>query len=90
MQYAHGRVIAAVSFEDVVHERRLELACEPHRYFDLVRWGLAEAFLDGVNVAAMGPDFRIDFEPGKHEFFPIPLTEVQLSKGALVNYEPWQ
>ncbi len=82
--------LTAVSFEDIVHERRLELACEPHRYFDLVRWGLAEEFLDGVNVAAMGPNFYIDFEPGKHEFFPLPLTEVQLSKGGLVNYEPWQ
>jgi hypothetical protein len=82
--------LPAVSFEDVVHERRLELACEPHRFFDLVRWGLAEEFMDGINVAAMGPDFRIDFEPGKHEFFPLPLTEVQLSKGALVNYVPWQ
>ena len=82
--------LTAVSFEDIVHERRLELACEPFRYFDLVRWGLAEEFLDGVNVAAMGPDFHIDFEPGKHEFFPLPITEVQLSRGSLVNYEPWQ
>ena len=82
--------LTAVSFEDVVHERRLELACEPHRYFDLVRWDLAEEFLDGINVLALGPDFHIDFEPGKHEFFPLPLTEIQLSKGGLVNYEPWQ
>jgi hypothetical protein len=82
--------LTAISFEDIVHERRLELACEPFRFFDLVRWGLAEEFLDGVNVAALGPDFHIDFEPGKHEFFPLPITEVQLSRGSLVNYEPWQ
>ncbi len=82
--------LTAVSFEDIVHERRLELACEPHRFFDLVRWGLAEEFLDGVHVLSLGSDFHIDFEPGKHEFFPLPLTEIQLSKGGLVNYTPWQ
>ena len=82
--------LTAVSFEDVVHERRLELACEPHRFFDLVRWRLAEEYLDGLNIVGMGPDFNIDYEPGKHEFFPLPLSEIQLSKGTLVNYEPWQ
>lgn len=82
--------LTAVSFEDIVHERRLELACEPHRFFDLVRWGLAEKYLTGISNAAVGGDFRVEFVKGKHEFWPIPLSEIQLSKGGLVNYPAWQ
>jgi len=82
--------LTAISFEDVVHERRLELACEPHRFFDLVRWGLAEKYISGISNAAVGGDFRVQFEKGKHEFWPIPISEIQLSKGGLVNYPAWQ
>ena len=80
--------LTAVSFEDIVHERRLELTCEPHRFFDLVRWGLAYKYLNGASVDA--GQFTIDFVKGKYEFWPIPLSEVQLSKGGLVQYQAWQ
>lgn len=82
--------LPAVSFEDIVHERRLEMAAESSRFFDLVRWGLAEKFIGGTTLAAMGDGFNVDFEVGKHEFFPIPYMEVQLSKGALVQYDAWR
>jgi hypothetical protein len=82
--------LTAVSFEDIVHERRLEMAAESSRFFDLVRWGLAEKFIGGTTLAAMGEGFNVDFEVGKHEFFPIPYVEVQLSKGALVQYDAWK
>jgi len=82
--------LTSISFEDVVHERRLELACEPHRFFDLVRWGLTDKYLNGISNAAVGGDFRVEFVNEKHEFWPIPLSEIQLSKGGLVNYPAWQ
>jgi hypothetical protein len=47
-------------------ERRLELAMEGDRFFDLVRTELAITKLP-------------DFVPNKHEVFPIPLTEVSVS-----------
>lgn len=47
-------------------ERRLELAMEGDRFFDLVRTGQAATVLTG-------------FVTGKHEVFPIPLEEVSIS-----------
>ncbi len=83
--------LTAVTFEDVVHERRLELACEPHRFFDLVRWNLTAKYINGIapDAGTLG-NFTVNFVPGKHEFWPIPLSQVQLSQGALVQYPGWQ
>ena len=47
-------------------ERRLELAMEGDRFFDLVRTGLATTKITG-------------FVAGKHEVFPIPQQEVDIS-----------
>jgi hypothetical protein len=81
--------LSAVSFEDIVHERRLELSMESSRFFDLVRWNLAEKYINGITLAAMGDGFTINFVKGKHEFFPIPEQELQKATG-LVQYEAWQ
>ncbi|MFA6401398.1 MAG: RagB/SusD family nutrient uptake outer membrane protein [Salinivirgaceae bacterium] len=82
--------LTAVSFEDIVHERRLEFACETNRFFDLVRWNLAYDYINNITLASMGDEFILSFVKGKHEFFPIPTTEIQISKGALKQYEGWQ
>jgi hypothetical protein len=71
----------------VRHERRVELAMEAHRFFDIVRWGIAEDVLDGKiratdTVWAPNP-MPLDFIPGKHEFFPIPESEITLSRGVI-------
>ncbi|MCX7985455.1 MAG: RagB/SusD family nutrient uptake outer membrane protein [Bacteroidales bacterium] len=76
-----------VTLDQVKRERRVELALEGHRFFDLVRWRDAEAKLDGMVRAADG--YVIDYIPGKHEFFPIPQREIDLSKGKLKQYEGW-
>jgi hypothetical protein len=47
-------------------ERRLELAMEGDRFFDLVRTGQAAAKITG-------------FTAGKHEVFPIPQFEIEVS-----------
>lgn len=51
-------------------ERRSELAMEQQRWFDLLRTGQAEARMKAVGK---------NFVKGKHELFPIPQTEIDLS-----------
>jgi hypothetical protein len=53
-------------------ERTFELGFECHRFFDLVRWGLAPSVLGG-------------FKAGKHEVFPIPQTEMDLNPALVQN-----
>ncbi len=59
----------ATLYDAILNERRLELAMEGERFFDLVRTGKASSVL--------GP---LGFETGKHELFPIPQSEVDGTK----------
>ncbi|MFD0860586.1 RagB/SusD family nutrient uptake outer membrane protein [Sungkyunkwania multivorans] len=59
---------------DVWEERRFELAFEHDRYFDLIRQGRASEVLNAKGIP---------FETGKHEVFPIPQEQIDLSGGAL-------
>ncbi|WP_426584228.1 RagB/SusD family nutrient uptake outer membrane protein [Mucilaginibacter sp. R-33] len=52
------------TLQNIYDERRLELATEGHRWFDLVRWGQAPTVL-----AFKG------FKAGVNEILPIPLNE---------------
>jgi len=60
-------------------ERRLELAEEGHRFFDLVRWGIAEQFVNSEYLPKesqrrsliLGGGVR--FTPNKSEYQPIPI-----------------
>jgi hypothetical protein len=54
------------------HERLVELGFEMHRFFDLVRWGIAADVVDG-------------FVSGKNEVFPIPQTELDLNPNLTQN-----
>jgi hypothetical protein len=63
-------------------ERRLELAMEGHRLFDLKRWGVAKEVL---NAYVAKEETRreyltaaVDFED-KHMLFPLPITQIELS-----------
>ncbi|UCH13110.1 MAG: RagB/SusD family nutrient uptake outer membrane protein, partial [Bacteroidales bacterium] len=62
--------LVTITLDDIIHERTVELALEGHRFFDLVRWGLAEEYLDGLYVKAH--DKTATFEAGIDEFYPIP------------------
>lgn len=72
-------------------ERRLEMAMENGRFFDLRRWGVASQTLnayfateqndvyDGQHYAAYLKDAH--FTPGKNEFFPVPYNQVYYIPG---------
>jgi len=62
----------------ILEERRHELALEGHRFWDLVRTGRASTVL--------GP---MGFETGKHELFPIPQNEIDISQGSLQQNPNW-
>src|SRR5690606_8815440 len=64
----------------VRHERRVELAMEGHRWFDLTRWGVAKQVMDAYKATETeeARSHMADFIAGKHETFPLPEEEVKL------------
>ena len=54
-------------YDAILLERRMELAMEGDRFFDLVRTGKA--------ATVLAPKFVV----GKHELFPIPQAEIDIS-----------
>jgi hypothetical protein len=67
----------------VRYERRLELALEGHRFFDLVRWGIAgtyiNSYLTAEKVRLPANLTGVTFTEGKNEYFPIPQNEIDLN-----------
>ena len=84
------------------HERRIELAFEDYRYWDLLRWQDAATVLnqpvhgvtvtkDGSGVFTYTPvtvENRVFVSP-KMYYYPFDLTEVTKSKGVLVQNTGW-
>ncbi len=76
-------------------ERRLEMAMESSRYFDLRRWGIASEVLNSYFEKAK--DFSYDgvkygqyyqdayYTAGKNEFYPIPYNQLYYVPGLYVQ-----
>ena len=96
--------ISQDDFRDLVkHERRIELAFEGHRYWDLLRWKDAETVLNqpvtGVKIVKSSyggfPFFNIEeqdvatrkFYPEKNYYMPFPRAEV-INSGGLLEQNP--
>jgi starch-binding outer membrane protein, SusD/RagB family len=59
------------------HERRIELAMEHDRFFDIVRWGIAQQVLHAAG--------KTNFNANRDGVLPIPQVQIDLSKGVLVQ-----
>jgi hypothetical protein len=70
------QALTGITMDDLLKERRLEMAMEHDRWFDLVRTGKAFSAM-----AANGKTFII----GRHEVFPIPQNEIILSGNLLMQ-----
>lgn len=63
--------------EAIRHERRVELAMEHDRFFDLVRWGTAT---DALHAAG-----KTNFNAARDNLLPIPQAQIDLSQGKLTQ-----
>lgn len=59
----------------LIHERRVELGFEAHRFRDLKRWDIAEDVLGGRGFQSV------------HYLYPIPQREIDKSGGSIVQNE---
>ena len=75
-----------ITMAQLIHERRIELAFEGLRYFDMVRWGIAEAEINGTTTAE---GFPISYTSPKDDFQPLPQREIVTSNGNLTQHEGW-
>ena len=65
-------------------ERRLEFATEGPRFFDLVRWGIAEPTLNAyINIEKTRRTYlaTAKFTAGRDEYLPIPQSEITFTNG---------
>ncbi len=67
----------AVLRDAIRQERRVELAMEHERFFDIVRWGIAQATLNAAG--------KPNFNGSRDVLLPIPQTQIDLSAGVLTQ-----
>lgn len=77
------------------HERRVELAFEVNRYFDLNRWGILESTIQAqMNASALGGQFpsnKVDTHEitrKPYHLFPIPFIELSNNAKLSGNQNP--
>lgn len=73
------KLLSAVNLSQVRHERRVELAFENHRYWDLRRWHIADQVLNATTFRALFPwlNWKANTNPAQMQYTftiaPIPV-----------------
>jgi SusD family len=84
---------AAQADQAVRYERRLELAMEGQRFFDIRRWGIADTVISNYlakekpRLTSLGT--TAPFVLPKYAVYPIPQDQIDLSQGALKQNTGW-
>lgn len=76
------------ALQAIQFERRLELAMEGQRFFDLVRWGNAKSVLEGYMTFEkqfVSSANTINFNTARDNIFPIPQQELDRNPGILTQ-----
>ncbi|MBN2806339.1 MAG: RagB/SusD family nutrient uptake outer membrane protein [Prolixibacteraceae bacterium] len=85
--------VTTLNHAAIVHERDVELAFETLRWFDLIRWSFDETWgidLQQILSRQTGPNGTDNFfVKGKHEYLPLPQSEIDLSRGAMKQNAGW-
>ena len=65
-------------------ERKLELATEGHRFFDITRWGIGATELTAYAARELASGYLtmvgVSYKTGKSEYLPIPQAQIDLSQ----------
>ena len=71
----------------IIDERVLELSGESHRFFDLVRWGLADDYMGATSLHGTNPKSLSGgtFQTNKHEYVWIPQSEIDANANLQQN-----
>ncbi len=78
--------LTSITLNDIMNERRMEFSSEGKRFYDMVRWGIAD---DILNATPTIDGYPREFIPGKNEFHPLPNIEITLSQDKLLQYPGW-
>lgn len=83
----------ALARDAVRFERKLELSGEGHRFYDLVRWGIAEPTLNAYltyerSKVSATPFSGAVFNAGKDELLPIPQREIDIIGADILHQNP--
>ena len=76
----------AYAMKAIQWERRLELAMEGYRFFDLRRWGILKSTLDAYATFESKKISISATMPKEDYFYPIPQIEIDNSKGVLKQH----
>src|SRR3546814_753653 len=89
VQDAEGTGLSQSQLREIVrHERRVEMAFEGLRFFDLKRWGtVGEAYQRMVDDDLKGYNPR--YQNQRSETFPIPVSELDANK-ELEQHDAWK
>jgi hypothetical protein len=82
----------AYALQALMFERRLEFAMEGYRFFDLVRWGIADTYLNNyfaVETTRTPHLAGAHFTKNRDEYLPISLNQINFSKGLYKQNPGW-
>ena len=90
VESVEGSGLSQIALRDIVrHERRVEMALEGMRFFDLKRWGTVQQAFQAALADKIAGYSGIIYRGGKSETFPIPQSELDANT-SLIQNPIWQ